>query len=53
MYEAKEQETILQDLKESTGGDAAKFEGTFEYDVLASNAIELYPRSIGRWPASG
>lgn len=48
MYEAKEQETILQDLQESTGGDAAKFEGTFEYDVLASNAIEFSKQEVER-----
>ncbi|WP_301859939.1 baseplate J/gp47 family protein [uncultured Megasphaera sp.] len=48
MYEAREQEAILQDLQENTGGDAAKFEGTFEYDVLASNAIEFSKQEVER-----
>ena len=41
MYEARAQETILKELQEKHGGTMASFEGTFEYDALAANAIEF------------
>ncbi len=48
MYEAREQGAILAQLQADTGGDASKFEGTFEYDVLASNSIEFAKQEIER-----
>ena len=41
MYEARTQEEILKELQDEHGGAQAKFEGTFEYDVLAANALEF------------
>lgn len=48
MYEAREQDEILKELQTNTGGDVSKFEGTFEYDVLASNSIEFSKQEIER-----
>lgn len=41
MYEARTQEEILRELQEKSKSAQANFEGTFEYDVLASNSIEF------------
>lgn len=41
MYRAREQTDILRDLQERSETPASKIEGTFAYDVLASNAIEF------------
>ena len=41
MYRAREQADILRDLQERSETPASKIEGTFEYDVLASNSIEF------------
>lgn len=41
MYEAREQEDILAELQSYSKTPASKFEGTFEYDMLASNALEF------------
>lgn len=41
MYEAREQEDILAELQEASAAPASKIEGTFENDMLASNAIEF------------
>lgn len=41
MYRAREQADILRDLQERSKTAASKIEGTFEYDVLASNSIEF------------
>ena len=41
MYRAREQVDILRDLQERSKTPASKIEGTFEYDVLASNSIEF------------
>lgn len=41
MYEARTQEEILRELQENSDSPQSKFEGTFEYDVLASNSIEF------------
>ena len=41
MYQAREQPDILKELQEESKTDAAKFEGTFEYDMLAANALEF------------
>ena len=41
MYRAREQADILRDLQERSEIPASKIEGTFEYDVLASNSIEF------------
>ncbi len=41
MYEARSQEDILQELQNQSKSVQANFEGTFEYDVLASNSIEF------------
>ena len=41
MYEAREQEDILQELQGYSTTAASKIEGTFEYDMLASNSIEF------------
>lgn len=41
MYQAREQPDILKELQASSKTDAAKFEGTFEYDMLAANALEF------------
>lgn len=41
MYKARTQEEILSELQSWSQVDASKIEGTFEYDVLSSNAIEF------------
>ena len=41
MFEARDQEDILAELQVASKVDASKIEGTFEYDVLASNSIEF------------
>ena len=41
MYRAREQGDILRALQERSKTPASKIEGTFEYDVLASNSIEF------------
>lgn len=41
MYEARAQEEILKELQGWSTSRQSNFEGTFEYDVLASNAIEF------------
>ena len=41
MYTAREQADILKELQEQSAVDASKIEGTFEYDVFASNAFEF------------
>lgn len=41
MYEARTQEAILQEMQLDSRADAGKFEGTFQYDALASNSIEV------------
>lgn len=41
MYEAREQMDILKELQGYSQVEASKIEGTFEYDVLASNSIEF------------
>ena len=41
MYKAREQKEILQELQEWSESPLATFEGTFEYDVLASNSFEF------------
>lgn len=41
MYEAREQLDILRELQGYSKVEASKIEGTFEYDVLASNSIEF------------
>ena len=41
MYEAREQSDILRDLRGRSKTPASKIEGTFAYDVLASNSIEF------------
>ena len=41
MFEARTQESILKELQEWSTSNQSNFEGTFEYDVLASNAIEF------------
>ena len=41
MYEAREQEDILQELQATSGTPASKIEGTFENDMLAANSLEF------------
>ena len=41
MYEAREQEEILQELQSFSKSPVSKIEGTFENDVLASNSFEF------------
>lgn len=41
MYEAREQDDILTELRSESETSATKIEGTFEYDMLASNSIEF------------
>lgn len=41
MYEAREQEDILQELQAASGTPASKIEGTFENDMLAANSLEF------------
>lgn len=48
MYEARTQPDILKELQQNSNTDASKFEGTFEYDVFASNAIEFTKQEVER-----
>lgn len=48
MYEAKDQDTILQDLRSDVGSDVSSYEGTFAYDVLSSNSIEFAKQEVER-----
>ena len=41
MYKAREQEDILTELQGYSNLETSKVEGTFEYDVLASNSLEF------------
>ena len=41
MYEAREQDAILKELQTESTTEATKIEGTFEYDMLATNSIEF------------
>ena len=41
MYEARDQEDILKELQDKSTTAASKFEGTLEYEMLASNSIEF------------
>lgn len=41
MFKARDQEEILRELQEQSESVLSNFEGTFEYDVLASNSIEF------------
>ena len=46
MYEAREQSNILTELQQNVGSDASSYEGTFTYDVLASNSIEFSKEEV-------
>ena len=46
MYEAREQSDILTELQQNVGSDASSYEGTFTYDVLASNSIEFSKEEV-------
>ena len=48
MYEARTQPDILKELQQNSKTDASKFEGTFEYDVFASNSIEFAKQEVER-----
>ena len=48
MYEAREQPDILKELQDNSTTDASKFEGTFEYDMFASNSIEFAKQEVER-----
>ena len=48
MYEAREQPEILKELQDNSATDASKFEGTFEYDMFASNSIEFAKQEVER-----
>lgn len=48
MYEAREQPEILKELQDKSTTDASKFEGTFEYDMFASNSIEFAKQEVER-----
>ena len=41
MYEAREQDAILKELQTESTTEATKIEGTYEYDMLATNSIEF------------
>ena len=41
MYKAREQKDILQEMINSSKAKTGLFEGTFQYDALASNSIEF------------
>ncbi|WP_298594733.1 baseplate J/gp47 family protein [uncultured Mitsuokella sp.] len=41
MYKAREQKDILHEMQGWSNTPASKIEGTFEYDMLAANAIEF------------
>lgn len=46
LYKARTQEEILAELQDLTESPASKIEGTFNYDVLSSNAIEFAKFSL-------
>lgn len=48
MYEAESQEDILKRLQLNAGSQVSSFEGTFAYDVLASNSIEFAKQEVER-----
>ena len=49
MYKAREQKDILQEMINSSKAKTGLFEGTFQYDALASNSIEFAKvEEIGR-----
>ena len=48
MYEAREQDEILTELQQNVGNDASSYEGTFTYEVLASNSIEFAKQEVER-----
>lgn len=48
MYEAESQEDILTRLQQNTGSRVSSYEGTFAYDVLASNSIEFAKQEVER-----
>lgn len=48
MYEAESQEDILKRLQQNAGSQVSSFEGTFAYDVLASNSIEFAKQEVER-----
>lgn len=48
MYEAESQEDILTRLQQNTGSRVSTYEGTFAYDVLASNSIEFEKQEVER-----
>lgn len=48
MYEAESQDTILKRLQQNTGSRVSSYEGTFAYDVLASNSIEFAKQEVER-----
>ena len=41
MYKARDQKNILQEMINSSRAKTGLFEGTFQYDALASNSIEF------------
>ncbi|WP_443871921.1 baseplate J/gp47 family protein, partial [Megamonas funiformis] len=41
MYKARDQKDILQEMINSSRAKTGLFEGTFQYDALASNSIEF------------
>ena len=41
MYKARDQKEILQEMINSSKAKTGLFEGTFQYDALASNSIEF------------
>ena len=49
MYEPREQDEILKELQSNSQNDRSKYEGTFEYDLLSSNAIEFGKQEIERY----
>lgn len=48
MYEAESQDAILKRLQQNTGSQVNTYEGTFAYDVLASNSIEFAKQEVER-----
>ena len=48
MYEAESQDVILKRLQQNTGSQVNTYEGTFAYDVLASNSIEFAKQEVER-----
>lgn len=48
MYEAESQDAILKRLQQNTGSQVSTYEGTFAYDVLASNSIEFAKQEVER-----